>query len=151
MNILDLIGNFVLSLYGAFLIFAKEVIEAVDAMIGSTKKKVSTQWNRTLEKKSQKLSTYPLESGITTQQQTKSSSVKLDHKENSELIFSTQNPLPGQDLLVKEGWTTARVHPVPETGQQVIILKDEKNNKGKMLGKEAFLEYLVKLNEKHNR
>jgi hypothetical protein len=103
-----------------------------------------------LNKESQKQNTYHSENGTTTQTQIKSSSAKPTQTVASEL-FSRTHPLPGQDLLVKEGWTKVAVHPVPQTGQQVIVLKDEKNSKGKMLGKEAFLEYLKELNEKHNR
>lgn len=66
-------------------------------------------------------------------------------------LFSPQNPVPGVDLLQKEGWSRVSVHPVPETGQQVLILKNEKENKAKILGKQAFLAYLEELNKKHGR
>jgi hypothetical protein len=65
--------------------------------------------------------------------------------------FSPQNPVPGVDLLAKEGWTKVNVHPLVGLEQQLLILKNEKERKVKVLGKRAFLEYLEELKSKRKQ
>lgn len=149
MNIFDIIGNFTVAVVNT-------VTRIVTSLVELVKKKVLFLSNRikTSNVSSQKLTkqnTSHSVNGTTTQPPIKSSSASRTRMEASKSLFTPTNPVPGQDLLMKEGWTRINVHPVPATGQQVLILKNEKNGTAKMLGKEAFLEYLKELNDKHNR
>ncbi len=146
MNILDFIGNLVIKAINAVTGIVTELVTIVNELLDTGKKKVSNELSN-LQKSSQ------TNSSVKRSQQQPNSQRQIVNTipSKSSSIYTPRNPIPGQDLLVKEGWTKVDVHPVPQTGQQVILLKNQKNNTAKMLGKEAFLKYLEELNEKHNR
>lgn len=137
MNIFDLIGTVVVNVI-------KSITTVINLITVSVKKKVLT----TLEPKPNRQQIQELKAELARLTKPSKPTKTEDSASN---LFSPQNPVPGVDLLQKEGWSRVHVHPVPETGQQVLILKNEKENKAKMLGKQAFLDYLEELNKKHGR
>jgi hypothetical protein len=146
MNIFDLIGNFVVAAVNAATRIVTELVAIVNELLDTSKKKVLVKLSEQQKNSQKSSSAKSLQKPQTSQRQIVNT---IPSKSSS--IYTPKNPIPGQDLLLKEGWTKVNVHPVPETGQQVILLKNQKNNTAKMLGKEAFLKYLEELNEKHNR
>lgn len=140
MGLLDLIGKAVLIFYVNVVLVLEQLIEFVENFMDSIKKKVS--------KPSQQQQIQDLKAEFS--RRTNLSPLTTTDGSGSN-PFTPKNPVPGVDLLQKEGWTKVYVHPCPEANQQVLILKNEKQNTAKMLGKQAFLEYLEELNAKYNK
>ena len=63
--------------------------------------------------------------------------------------FSALNPVPHQDLLIKEGWVRVIVDVVPKTNEQIVMLI-KSNTKGKVMGIIAFNKYLEELVQKYH-
>lgn len=52
------------------------------------------------------------------------------------------------ELLQKEGWDVLEVHPLQNYDEELVMLKNSKTGKGRILGREAFHKYLIELGGK---